>query len=73
VALCAELQRRAGREPFFLDCRTAGRLLEVSHTEAAGWLYLLRADRFLRVVEKGQRGRASSYQYIGPSAGRTST
>ncbi|NLY01671.1 MAG: bifunctional DNA primase/polymerase [Rhodopirellula sp.] len=70
VALCAELQRRAAEKPFFLDCRTAGRLLEVPHGTAARWLYLLRADGFLRVVETGQRGKASSYRYIGPEAGR---
>ena len=34
VALCQELQRAAGDEPFFLGCRTAGRLLKVDHTTA---------------------------------------
>ena len=34
VALCRELQASAANEPFYLSCRTAGRLLEVDHMTA---------------------------------------
>lgn len=69
VALCRELQRASGDRPFFLGCRTAGRLLGVDHTTAWRWLFLLQHDRpqVLEVVEKGGRARrqASRYRYLG--------
>lgn len=66
VALCRELQRAAGGNPFYLSCRTAGRLLDVDHTTAARWLFLLVSDEVLIEVEKGsQQGRrASRYKYV---------
>lgn len=67
VSLCRELQRSAGEGPFYLSCRTAGRLLDVHHTTANRWLYLLVNDELLVVVEKGDRAkhRASRYRYLG--------
>jgi len=66
VALCRELQRAAGAEPFFLACRTAGRLLDVSHVQAHRWLFLLVHDGIIEVVEPGDRSkrRASRYRYL---------
>ena len=66
VAICRELQRAAGTNPFFLGCRTAGRLLGVDHTTAWRWLWLLKQDGILHVVEKGDHAkrRASRYRYL---------
>ena len=67
VALCAELQRASGEHPFFLSCRTAGRLLEVDHTTAWRWLFLLRHHEVIVEVQKGSQatGQASRYRYQG--------
>ncbi len=72
VALCRELQREAGAEKsWFLDCRTAGRLLGVGYKTASRWLKLLVAYEILELVEKGQKGtggvqgKASKYRYRG--------
>ncbi len=68
VSLCRELQRHAGDGPFYLGCRTAGRLLDVDHHRAAKWLFLLKVDRVLHESEKGgidkNRFRASRYFYV---------
>ena len=66
VALCCELQRSARDAPFFLSCRTAGRLLEVDHTTAWRWLYLMVSDGLLEVEEQGKPGRkrATRYRYV---------
>ncbi|MBN2025120.1 MAG: hypothetical protein JW809_20250 [Pirellulales bacterium] len=66
VALCRELQRAAGEEPFFLACRTAGRLLDVSHVQASRWLFLLAHNRAIELVERSQQGhrRANRYRYL---------
>ncbi|NLF73686.1 MAG: bifunctional DNA primase/polymerase [Candidatus Anammoximicrobium sp.] len=66
VAICRELQRAAGTNPFFLGCRTAGRLLGVDHTTAWRWLWLLKQDGILHEVEKGDHAkrRASRYRYL---------
>ncbi|HUT91382.1 MAG TPA: bifunctional DNA primase/polymerase [Thermoguttaceae bacterium] len=67
VAWCRELQRASGDQPFFLGCRTAGKLLGVDHTTAWRWLSLLQHDRIIVQVEKGDRSkrRASRYRYQG--------
>jgi hypothetical protein len=67
VSLCRELQRFAGDTPFFLDCRTAGRLVGVPH--ASAWRLLTSvfvADGFLLRGEKGTKatGKANEYRYI---------
>jgi hypothetical protein len=68
VSLCRELQRHAGDAPFYLGCRTAGRLLDVDHQRAARWLFLLKMEGVLRESEKGgigkNRFRASRYYYV---------
>ena len=73
VTLCRELQRHAGDGPFYLGCRTAGRLLGVDHTRAWRWLFLLKADGVLHESEKGEiagkRYRATRYRYIGDDDG----
>jgi DNA-binding transcriptional ArsR family regulator len=66
VALCRELQRLAGEQPFYLACRTAGTLLDVDHTTANRWLFLLAEDGILEVVKQGSREsrKASRFRYL---------
>lgn len=66
VALCCELQRSAGDEPFFLACRTAGQLIEVDHKTAWRWLFLLCKEKVLHLVSTGSKAskRASEYLYL---------
>ncbi|MBP60394.1 MAG: hypothetical protein CMJ62_02605 [Planctomycetaceae bacterium] len=66
VSLCRELQRATGDGPFYLACRTAGQLLDVDHNTANRWLYLLRDDRVLVEVKKGnaKSRKASRYRYV---------
>jgi hypothetical protein len=68
IALCRELQRGAGDGPFYLACRTAGGLFQVSYSTASRWLFLLTNDEVLEVVEKGsnETKRATRYRYLGP-------
>ncbi len=68
VALCVELQRQAGKGPFFLDARTAGRLLEVEPMTAWRWLQMLKTDDLLAEVVKGRPRHATRWRWIGPSA-----
>lgn len=65
AAICAILQGIAGDKPFFLDCRTAGRLLGVSHKSAWKHLKRLQQARRLELVRPGNRRerRASEYMY----------
>jgi hypothetical protein len=71
VALCRKLSEHWLPSPFPLSCRVAGELLEVSHTAAAGWLFLLVAEGVLDVHEVGTKGtrRASEYFYRGDRSG----
>lgn len=64
--LCKVLQRRAGTEDFFLDTRSAGRLLVVDHTTAWSWLKALCIDKVLRAGEKGSQAthKASQFRYV---------
>lgn len=65
VALCRELQRGAGNRPFFLDCRTAGRLIGVDRQTANRWLSLvLQADGVLERTRTGTRGKGSEFRYL---------
>jgi bifunctional DNA primase/polymerase-like protein len=66
VALVAELQRMAGEKPFFLDCRSAGRLIGVGHTQANLFLRGLVADGVLELGQKGgwETKKASEYRYL---------
>ncbi len=70
VVLCRELQRASGGKSFFLACRTAARLLELSeetgYVKAWRWLGLLVHNHVLDLVEPGQPGRrrAARYRYL---------
>ncbi|MCA9109373.1 MAG: bifunctional DNA primase/polymerase [Planctomycetaceae bacterium] len=66
VSFCRELQRSAGEGTFFLDVRTAGRLLNQHHTTVWRWMRCLRLDGILELVSAGGRAerRASTYRYI---------
>jgi hypothetical protein len=69
AALCRELQRIVGEgEWFFLDCRTAGRLIRVEHTTAWRYLDVLCADGILAAGEKGSKEtrKASRFRFIAP-------
>ncbi len=68
IAVCRELQRAAGEGPFFLDCRTAGKLLGVEHNTANRYLRGLCRDKVLKLIEKGsqQKRRANRYRYLHP-------
>lgn len=67
AALCRELQRgRADGEFFHLDCRTVGRLLDVSAMTASRLLSALVVDGILVAGEKGSRAKhkASEFCYV---------
>lgn len=71
ASICRELQSATGALPFYLSTRTAGRLLNVDHTTAWRWLYLLKTDRLIVEVEAGGRAhnarKATRFRYIGPT------
>jgi hypothetical protein len=75
VALCCELQHINGADEFFLDCRTAGRLIGVNHTTAWRYLAVLCADGVLKAGEQGSygsgsaTGKASRYRYLDAGSG----
>jgi hypothetical protein len=66
VAICRELQNEQGDAPFFLSCRTAGKLLDISYHEANLWLSGLVLNGTLKVTEKGVPGgkRATRYRFV---------
>lgn len=68
VAICRELHRRTDGNAFFLSCRTAGKVVGVSHKQAHRWLCLLEIQKILRCVAKGtlKPRRASRFEYIAP-------
>ena len=69
VSLCRELQRVAGRQAFYLSCRTVQRLLHhETHTKAALWLRGLVRSKIIKEVEKGGAltNKASRYKYLHP-------
>ena len=66
ATLCRELAAtESGGQEFFLDCRTAGRLLEISHSLAHKMLRVLCADGVLELIEAGSHAihQASRYRY----------
>lgn len=69
VALCNELQRLHGNDPFYLDCRTAGQLLGIPHVTAWRYLRGLVNDQVLQLVSIGSQlsRRANEYRYLGPT------
>lgn len=64
VKLCRELQRVAGDAPFFLSCRTAGKLLGIVHTSAWKLMRVLVVDRILQVEQRGTTAKAARYRYV---------
>lgn len=65
VALCTELQRLQGNEPFRLDCRSAAKCIGTDHNTANNWLNMLSADGLLVLVEEFKVGRARRWRWIG--------
>ncbi len=65
VKLCVVLQEAAGGNPFFLTCRGAAEVLEVSPTRALSYLAMLCDDEIIDLVEKGRPGKGSQYRYPG--------
>jgi hypothetical protein len=67
ILLCRELQRATGDRPFYLACRTVGRLLGIDHATAARWLFYLQHEGVIEVAERSPRGslRANRYRYLG--------
>ncbi len=70
VALCKALQDAKGDRPFFLGCRSAGKLLDVPFQRAAKWLRRLTHDGIIELVTKGSKatGMASEYRFIAGGA-----
>jgi hypothetical protein len=70
VQVCRGLQRFWGEKPFFLDVRTAARVVGVSKTTAAEYLQRLQRDGVVGLSRKGCReGRlASEWRYLGQTA-----
>jgi hypothetical protein len=66
AAVCRELQLIAGEGEFFIDCRTAGRLIGVDHATAWRYLEVLCADGILAPGAKGcnVRRKASRFRFI---------
>ena len=63
VRVCWQLQRICGDAPFFLSCRNAGRIMEVSHTEASKRLEMLIADGILEIAERYTTNKATRYHF----------
>jgi hypothetical protein len=68
VALCRELQRASGDGPFYLSCRTAGKLIDADFATASRYLFLLQMERVLNCTAKGKKGggKASRFRYLYP-------
>lgn len=68
VAWCRELQLAAGKNPFYLSARTAGKYLEIKPMTAWRYLFLLTKESILEEVKKGRMtqtgGVATRYRYI---------
>lgn len=66
VALCRELQRDVGDQPFFLSTRTLNDLLDITSMEAWRWLQGLCRVGILQLVKTGNRHKATEFRYLGP-------
>ena len=66
ICFCRELQRHHGDKPFFLDCRTVGKLLDIKHDRAFRWLKMLCVDKVLAHISSGTlvQRRANEYRYL---------
>ncbi len=66
VGLCWQLQLTAGRSPFFLSCRSAGRLLGIDHMTAARCLEGLVSQGVLIETKKGSPASMKATRYRFP-------
>jgi hypothetical protein len=67
VALCFQLQRIHGAEPFYLSGRTCMSLFEhENHSTSAKWLGSLCSLKVLKEIKKGNGNSATRYQYVDP-------
>jgi len=67
AALCRELQKSAGSEPFYLSARMVQRIFKhQTHATGAKWLRSFCVMQILTETEKGKGLRASRYRYGGP-------
>jgi hypothetical protein len=66
ASLCGVLQRRAGKQPFYLDGRSAAKAVGRPHETVASWLRALCRLGVIRLITKGRRGMASRYIYLDP-------
>ncbi len=64
ACLCCELQREAGTNAFFLNGRSAAKLLCQPHRTVASWLRALCRAGVIALEAKGRIGFASRYRYI---------
>jgi hypothetical protein len=65
VALCAELQHIEGDADFYLDCRSAAKLLEVDPVTVWRWLKMISEDGFLLEKITGKPGMATRWRWVG--------
>jgi hypothetical protein len=67
VALCRELSRAVDGGVWYLSCRAAGKLLDVSHVTASDWLARLAHAGVIACAVRGSKNSmlASQYRYLG--------
>jgi bifunctional DNA primase/polymerase-like protein len=68
VGVCYHLQKAMGDEPFFISCRKAGEIAEVSHVQANRYLSTFVTLGFLKrvgIAEPGKGNPAQRYRWIG--------
>jgi hypothetical protein len=68
VGICYHLQKATGDNPFFLSCRKAGEIIQVSHVQASKYLSMLVSVQLLKLVGKAEPGpgqQAQRYFWIG--------
>jgi len=63
VSICFEMQRFCGTGPFFLGCRTAGKMIGASKDKAARLMKMLVFDGVLELVTPGSRGTMKATEY----------
>lgn len=64
IALCVELQRRAGKEPFYLTTRAAAALCNEDRKTIGRRLKTFANDGLLEEVQKGRLGRATRWRWL---------
>jgi hypothetical protein len=64
ASLCRELQRQARFGFFFLDGRSAAKVLHRPHETVASWLRALRRVGVIKLALRGHPGVASRYSYV---------